>query len=182
MSAPRVTIVLPTWNGAADLRHLLPALAAQRFEGGYEIRAIDSDSEDGTRELLAKAGAEVTRIPRAEFAHGRTRNLAARGSKAELLVFLTQDVLPARDTFLADLTAPFADPRVAGAYARVLPHEHDDPLTARTVLDAPEASDVRYERDLDRVGPVWDMEPRERARYLHFNNVASAIRRSVFDK
>ena len=149
MSDPRVSIILPTLNGEHHLARLLPMIARQRFEGGFEIRAIDSDSSDRTRELL---------------------------------VFLSQDALPRDESFLAELVRAFDDPRVAGAYARILPHEADDPLTKRTALDAPEASDVAETRDLDRVGSLATLSPNERARFVVFNNVASAIRRSVFEK
>ena len=85
-------------------------------------------------------GARVQRIERSEFRHGPTRNLLAAQARGELLVFLSQDALPDGSDFLKKLTAPFHDPRVAGSTARVLPHEDDDPLTARTVLSAPEAA------------------------------------------
>ena len=177
MSAPRVTIVLPTLNGARDLARLLPALAAQELDGGFELRAIDSESDDRTVELLEHAGAHVERIARAEFRHGLTRNQCARGARGEVLVFLSQDALPLDVTFLAELVRPLAeDERAAGAYARILPHEDDDPLTKRTVLAAPEASaEPRvYERLRESNAPHVDA--------VHFNNVASAIRRDVFEQ
>lgn len=182
MSDPRVSIILPTLNGERDLRRLLPMLAKQELDGGFEIRAIDSDSSDATRALLEQSGALVTRIAKSEFKHGPTRNLAVRGSRAELLVFLSQDALPRDEHFLTELARAFDDERVAGAYSRILPHDDNDPLTKRTVLDAPEASDVASSRDLDAIGSLERLAPRERARFVTFNNVASAIRRSVFEK
>ncbi len=153
MDAPRVSIVLPTWNGERDLARLLPALARQDLRGGFEIRAIDSGSTDGTVELLQIAGARLLQIDHADFRHGATRTLAARDARGEFLVFLSQDALPRDTDFLAALTSAFEDPKVAGAYAAILPHPDDDPLTARTVLAAPTDA---------------------------FNDVASAIRTAVF--
>lgn len=180
MSSPRISIVLPTWNGARDLARLLPALARQSGCGAVELVAIDSSSTDDTRRLLEGAGASVEVIPQADFRHGATRNRAADRARGELLVFLSQDVVPEGDDFLARLTAVFEDPAVAGATVRVLPHEDDDPLTARTVLDAPEAADAPLVRRLDPDGAMWDLPAAERAELLRFNNVASAIRASVF--
>lgn len=185
MSDPRLSIILPTLDGERDLGRLLPMLARQELGGlggGFEIRAIDSDSRDATRELLTAAGASVERIARSEFRHGPTRNRAARGARGEILVFLSQDALPRDEHFLEHLVRAFEDPRVAGAYSRVLPHEGDDPLTARTVLEAPEASEVPETRDLDALGSLSKLAPAERARFVTFNNVGSAIRRSVFEK
>jgi len=179
MASPVISILLPTWNGEADLARLLPVLAAQREVGEVEILATDSSSEDGSVALLRAAGAEVTVIEQAEFGHGKTRNQLAARARGELLVFLSQDVLPADERFLAELVAPFEDPEVVGVYSRVLPHAEDDPLTARTVLDAPEA---REEGRTACMGAenLWESSPEERAASLRFNNVASAVRASFF--
>ena len=179
MSAPKVSIILPTWNGEDDLVRLLPALRRQDYAGELEICAVDSSSKDRSVELLREAGAKVEVIPQSEFGHGRTRNACAKMATGEYLVFLSQDVMP-DDDFVRELLAPFEDDRVAGAYGRVLPFPEDDPLTARTVLSLPEASEKASVRDLDSVGGVWNLRALERARYLRFNNVASAIRTSVF--
>jgi rhamnosyltransferase len=176
----RVSIILPTYNGEAHLRELLPRIAAQEVAGGFEIRAIDSSSHDRSRELLEAAGAHVTKIPKAEFRHGGTRTRCAREAEGEFLVFLSQDVEPLGTDFLEQLVSAFEDPRVAGTYARVLPREDDEPLTRRTVLELPEASERGEVRDLDSVGGVWELSPEQRAQYLRFNDVASAIRASVW--
>jgi GT2 family glycosyltransferase len=180
MSAPRISILLPTWNGEGDLERLLPALAKQSRAHETELLCIDSSSSDRSVELLRAAGAEVEVIPQADFGHGKTRNALAARARGELLVFLSQDALPANEEFLAELVRPFEEPRVAGSYARILPHASDDPLTARTVLDSPEAGVEPITREFDERGPVWDLPARERAEYLRFNNVASAVRASIF--
>jgi rhamnosyltransferase len=183
VTVPRISIVLPTIDGEACLARLLPMLAAQelpRAWNGFEICAVDSSSTDGTRGLLERAGARVRTIARADFGHGRTRNLAAADARGEFLVFLSQDAVPADRDFLRPLIEAFDDERVAGAYSRVLPNPDDDPLTRRTVLDLPEASARGAVRDLDGVSALAALAPVERAERLRFNNVASAVRASVF--
>ncbi len=182
MSAPRVSIVLPTLEGAEDLARLLPALAAQRLEGGFELLAVDSGSRDASRELLRAAGAHLEVIDRAEFSHGGTRNRRAAAARGEYLVFLSQDAEPADEDFLAHLIAPFSDPRVAGVCARVLPRPGDDLLAARTVLDLPEAGTEPKVWGLEPGQGLWDLAPEERARLLRFNNVASAARTELFQR
>ncbi len=184
-TAPYISIVLPTLNGEAELRRLLPVLAAQELPadwGELELLAIDSTSDDGTRELLERAGAQVRTVARGDFRHGRARNLAAEQARGEVLVFLSQDALPCDVLFLQGLVACFDDPRVAGAYARILPHPDADPLAARTVLDQPEAGGEPLVRHLDDVSGMRDLSAEQRAESCRFNNVASAIRASVFSK
>lgn len=168
MNPPRVSILIPTLDGASDLDRLLPALARQRIEGGVEVRAIDSSSADATVERLERAGAAVEVIPRDEFRHGAARNALARGARGEFLLFLSQDAIPEGELFVATLLEAFErDPRLAGATARVLPHDDDDPLTARTVLGAPEAqAETRLLGEGDGAVP-------------RFNNVAGMVRASV---
>lgn len=178
MSAPSISILLPTWNGADTLAELLPSLRAQRNVGPIEILAHDSGSTDGTQDLLTEHGVQWKPIDRATFSHGGTRNRIAAEARGELFVFMSQDVVPRDHDFLAALVAPFADPELAGACARILPFPDSDPLTARTVLDLPEAVAASSQRRLDC--PVWQVDALTRADYLRFNNVASAIRADVF--
>ncbi|MEZ6017054.1 MAG: glycosyltransferase [Planctomycetota bacterium] len=172
MITPRVSILIPTLDGAPDLDRLLPALRRQQVEGGVELRAIDSSSDDGTVAQLRAYGAHVDVIPRSEFRHGTTRNALAEGARGEFFLFLSQDTVPCGDDFIATLVAAFErDPLLAGATARVLPHEDDDPLTARTVLGAPEAGD----HTLVLGGPAAAASEGPR-----FNNVAGMVRASHF--
>ena len=182
MSFPLVSILLPTWNGADTLEELLPSLERQDYPGEVRIHAFDSGSVDGTLELLDQYGADVQRIDKREFSHGGTRNQIAARAQGEYFVFLSQDVVPKDETFLRLLLEPFADGRVAGTSARVLPFPDSDPLTARTVLDLPEADEQSFVRDLDDIGPVWAVDAPTRVEYLRFNNVASAIRGEIFRK
>jgi len=180
MSTPKVSVLLPVYNGRRHLERLLPRLEAQIVEGGMEVLVTDSSSTDGSAEVLEAHGVPYETIPQPEFRHGRTRNELAARAQGEVLVFLSQDALPEGPDFLASLVGAFEDERVAGVYGRILPPAEEDPLTARTVLRQPEASEEAETRDLDETGPVWDLLPAERARWLHFNNVASAIRAEVF--
>ena len=181
MTERLVSVLIPTLNGEAVLRRLLPALAAQELPPGWrsELRAVDSSSSDGTRELLARAGAVVRTIARGEFGHGRTRNQLAEQSGGELLAFLSQDAEPAGRGYLASLIEAFDDERTAGVSGRILPHPGDDALTTRTALELREASKQPRAVDLDQLGPLSELPVERRAGLLCINNVASAVRASV---
>ncbi|HTF91240.1 MAG TPA: glycosyltransferase [Planctomycetota bacterium] len=188
MSAPRVSICLPTYNGARYLARLLPALRSQRLSdrgpalesGEMELIAIDSSSSDDSAALLREHGARLEVILKESFRHGATRNRIAASARGEILVFLTQDALPIGESFIRELIAGFDDPRTAGITARVLPHPEDDPLTRRTVLAQPEAQTEAHSFDLDGLDGLWVLTETQRTALLAFNDVASAIRASVF--
>jgi len=51
MSMPWLSVILPTYNGAAYLESALQSLAAQQ-EGDFEVVVVDDGSTDTTREIL----------------------------------------------------------------------------------------------------------------------------------
>jgi len=118
-----VSAILPTLNGARTLPALLRALARRRGLELAEIVAIDSGSRDGTRELLAEAGAKLLDLGGVPFGHGSARNRAAGAACGEVLLLLTQDVEPIGDAWLATLLAPLVERRVAGVFGRQVPRD-----------------------------------------------------------
>ena len=189
---PRVSVLIPTWNGLDHLRRLLPVLRSQALPEGVELCVIDSSSTDGTAEFLKAEcesglwdegclkGISVRCIAGEEFHHGRTRNQLAESARGEFLVFLSQDALPQGEDFLARLLQPFADEKVAGVTARVLPDPSHDPLTRRTVLGDAQANAVAHECSLEDARSFDSMRGAERLEVLRFNNVSSAIRARAF--
>ena len=122
VSTPRVSVVIPTKNGAKTLPALLDSLwrVPERFP--IEIVAIDSGSTDGTIELLRPRVQKLLDVPAGSFNHGLTRNAAIAASPGELLVLNVQDAAPTSPGRLQANGAPLdQDPRVAGAFARQQP-------------------------------------------------------------
>jgi len=121
VSTPRLSVIIPTLNGAATLPPLLAGLRRTAERTPLEIVAIDSGSRDGTPELLHQAGARVLDLGGRPYGHASARNRAAAHASGEVLVFLTQDVEPAGETWLAPLVAALEAPDVAGAFGRQIP-------------------------------------------------------------
>jgi glycosyltransferase involved in cell wall biosynthesis len=55
MSALKYSIVIATYNRAADLRDTLASLASLRPDGPWEVIVVDNNSPDGTREVVETA-------------------------------------------------------------------------------------------------------------------------------
>jgi rhamnosyltransferase len=166
-----VAVIIPTYQGARSLPELLASLRGQSLAPA-EILVVDSSSTDGSPEIARAAGATVHVIPKAEFGHGTTRNLAARRTTAGIMIFLTQDALPCDSTFVAELTRPLRAGEAAAANARQVPY-----LTASAAeafartFNYPAESRVRTLADLPRLG----------IKTFFFSNVASAVRRAEFE-
>lgn len=181
VSAPRVSIVLPTRNGAATLPALLDAISRQRVDVPFEIIAVDSASTDGTAELLRSRVDRLISIAADAFDHGLTRNLGIEQSRGELVVLLVQDALPAADSWLAALTAPFlADDRLAGTFARQLPRPDASPIARHYLHRWVASSGVARTIAVESSAALDALEPMARAERCAFDNVCSCIRRSVW--
>ncbi len=121
MTTSRVGIVIPVLNGARELKHLLPILKAE--PGDNTILIIDSQSTDGTEEAVSTIpNIRWHQISRSEFNHGATRELGRRMVGTEIVVFLTQDVIP-EPGFLARLVEPVTSGRASVSYSRQRPHD-----------------------------------------------------------
>lgn len=122
-NSPTISLIIPTRNGAVTLRELFAVLALQTAQPD-EILVVDSSSEDQTVEIAKKAGAVVTIIAQNDFDHGGTRTAMAQVAKGDLLIFLTQDAIPATRDALEKLLQPFTEESdIAVCYGRQLPQK-----------------------------------------------------------
>ncbi len=122
-AGPRVSAIIPTLNGARTLPLLLEGLARAASRTPLEIVAIDSGSGDATTELLRGAEATVLDLGGCPFGHASARNRAAAHARGEVLLFLTQDVAPAGEGWLAPLVSALDDAGTAGAFGRQIPRD-----------------------------------------------------------
>ena len=183
-----VSVLMPTYQGREFLPRVLDALSQQRLELPWDFRAIDSGSTDGTWELLKARGLRfpvplsLERIDPVEFDHGDTRNLLAARSSGDLLVYLTQDAIPAGSDWLARLVRNFDDPAVGGAYCRNV-HRPDAQLLTRIFSE----TDFGYEEGRREVRiddrEAWEaLDAYDRRVLCNFNDVASAVRRELWER
>lgn len=128
----RVLVVVPVYNGGAVWQQAAPALAQARDASRHHVRVkvVDSASKDDSAATAQRYGFPVHTISPARFDHGGTRNAAVQGEAADIYVFLTQDAILHDPGALDALLNAFADPGVAVAYGRQLPHLHANPIAA----------------------------------------------------
>jgi rhamnosyltransferase len=148
-----IRIVIPTRNAEQFLPFSLPMLTAAL--PAQDIWILDSASQDRTVEIARDFDVKLHSIPQSSFNHGGTRNLGRQlaGPEAEILLYLTQDAIPANGHFLAELLAAFADPQVGIAYGRQLPVPGASPLEAfPRLFNYPTQSLVKSQQSLPTLG------------------------------
>lgn len=115
-----------------------------------------------------------TAISEADFNHGGTRNLGARLASergAEILVFMTQDAVPAGPGWLDQLVAPIRSGEAVATFARQLPRPGASVLEEFSrYFNYPAQSRLRTRADIPEMG----------VKAFFFSNVCSAVRADVF--
>ena len=145
------SVVVPVRNAEIYLSRLIPNLLAQ--SGYSEIVFVDSESTDKTADILADYPVTYISIKATEFNHGATRDAAIRATKSDIVVFLTQDALPASSNSLATLVNSFEDKSVGMAYGRQLPHADAKPFGVHARLfNYPSESKLKRFEDKKTLG------------------------------
>jgi len=136
-------VIVPTLNAAGDWPRFSRSLL-ENVDANHVI-VLDSESTDGTQNLVLNAGMELHSIRRAEFNHGATRQFGAElASEAEILVYLTQDAVLASSDAIQRLLAALRDPQVGAVWGRQLPRAGAGAIEAHArAFNYPEVSSVR---------------------------------------
>ena len=173
---------MPTWNAGPLLDEVLAAVNAQAETVFTEKVAIDSGSSDGTVERLERAGFRVEPIPQREFDHGRTRDRGIAATTGDIVVLLVQDATLQGSDWLARMAAPFTDPQVAGVWCRQIPRPGCQPVLDRRIRGWPGWGEGVTKKRLPEGKQLDDLKPFDQLMLSAFDNVASAVRRTVWER
>ncbi|PKL76466.1 MAG: hypothetical protein CVV27_10125 [Candidatus Melainabacteria bacterium HGW-Melainabacteria-1] len=95
-AAPRISVIIPTYNRARNLRHCLESLTWQG-EMAFEVIVCDDGSSDDTREVALsfkdRLNLRYRWQPDLGFRAAEARNLGIQLARAKLLVFLDSDLV-----------------------------------------------------------------------------------------
>jgi len=175
---PKVDVLIPVYKPGRRFSRLLQMLGQQTYKVN-RIIVVNTEkrywNEDGYKSV---SGLEVHHIPKAEFDHGATRNMAAGYSKAEVMVFMTDDAVPYDKYLVQRLVEGLEEEGPGGedaavAYARQMPDKgcHAIERYTRTFNYPPEGM-VKTLKDLPRLG----------IKTYFASNACCAYRRDIFEK
>ncbi len=178
----RISLVIPTLNAGPLLDAVLAGLNAQQGTVFDEKVAIDSGSTDGTVERLQAAGFRVIPIDKKDFDHGSTRDQGIAATTGDIVVLTVQDATPQDTDWLAKMVEPFADADVAGVWCRQIPRPGCQPVLDRRIRGWPGWGEGVTVKRLPEGKQLAELEPFEQLMLCAFDNVASAVRRSVWQR
>lgn len=102
MSAPELSVVIPSRNGADILLSFLPAILAETRRARGQLVLVDDCSSDATAEIITREYPSVRLLRReGEPAFCRAVNLGMSKADSGRLLLLNNDTVPAEGSFTA---------------------------------------------------------------------------------
>ena len=99
MTLPSFTIVIPTYQRLPLVKGLLTELAGLEYRGRWDVIVVIDGSRDGTADALRSVSwpFALTLVEQRNQGLAAARNAGAHGAGGDLLLFLDDDMRPARD-------------------------------------------------------------------------------------
>lgn len=166
-----IDIICPLYNAEKDIEGLHKSLLKQKKVNLNEIKYVLTECNDKTEEKLINLNLKYKKIKKEEFSHGLTREIEAFESKADILVFITQDIKILRDDWLYNLTRSIIEGQVDACYSRQLCDNNTIEKYTRE-FNYPKDSKIVSKENIKNLG----------LKTFFFSDASSAIKRETFIK
>ena len=173
-----VDVIIPVYRPDEKLEVLINRLNEQSVqpENIFFMQTLVGTDEDDQVEMLLNTAkkAKIVPIKKKDFDHGGTRNLGASMSKADYMLFMTQDAQPTDEYLIENLKKVLdQDERISTAYGRQLQDDKVGIIEAYTrKFNYPEESSIKSKKDIERLG----------IKTYFCSNVCAMYRRKVYEE
>ena len=174
MENKTVDVIIPAYHPGNEFAALIKRLKKQTVPI-HRIIVMNTEESMWNKEWEKLSDVmEVHHLAKSEFDHGGTRAWAAELSDADVMVFMTQDAMPADRELLAELLKALEqEENIAAAYARQLPNAECSFVERYTrAFNYPESSVVKTKEDLDKYG----------IKTFFCSNVCAAYKKDIYEK
>lgn len=168
-----VTVIIPAYKPDGKFEKLMQMLKIQTYPI-QKVIIMNTEKQYWRDSFLdGMEQAEVHHLAKEEFDHGKTRAKGAELADSDILVYFTQDAVPADEQVIENLVKPFADAQTGAVYGRQLP-DKDCRITEQYTrkFNYPEQGIRKTKEDLPRMG----------IKTFFCSNVCAAYRKSVYEK
>ena len=166
-----VDIICPLYNAEKYIINLNNSLKKQKMVQINKIHYILTESKDNTEIILQENKIDYEKIKPNEFSHSLTREKKALQSKADILCFITQDIVIEDELWLYNLTKEIKDGKCAASFSRQISKFNNIEKYTRE-KNYPDKSRTVTKKDLDKLG----------LNTFFFSDASSAIKTSIFKK
>ena len=169
MNEKNVDIICPLYNASNYIENLHNSLLKQKNVKINKFRYVLTESKDNTEEYLVNNGVNYRKIKKEEFSHSLTREREALESDADILVFITQDVVIEDELWLYNLIKDIDDIEIVATYSRQLTKYNNLEKYTRE-SNYPDKDIIKSKEDIEKYG----------LKTFFFSDASSAISTKVF--
>jgi len=166
-----IEIICPLYNAEKYVLDLHQNILKQKKVNIKKITYILTESSDNTEQILKKNKIKYDLIKKDEFSHSLTREKAALKSKADIVVFITQDIVIEKTNWLYELTKPIEEGVADATFSRQLCENNSIEKYTRE-KNYPDKSRIVSKKDIKKLG----------LNTFFFSDASSAIKKDVFVK
>lgn len=174
MENKTVDVIIPAYHPGKEFATLIKRLEKQSVPI-HRIIVMNTEESMWNKEWEKLSDVmEIHHLAKSEFDHGGTRAQAAELSDADVMIFMTQDAMPADRELLAELLKALEqDENIAAAYARQLPNAECSFVEQYTrAFNYPDRSIVKTKKDMDQYG----------IKTFFCSNVCAAYKKDIYQK
>jgi len=116
----KVSVVIPTCNDEGTIAGTVESALSQKFDGAFEVIAINDGSIDGTRSELAKFGDRIRVIDQQNLGVSTARNAGIRAAAGEYIALLDGDDAWTEDKLAKTVPVLEENPACVAVFSNVL--------------------------------------------------------------
>lgn len=167
----KIDVICPLYNAEKYIEKLDNSLKKQQKVKLNKIRYILTESNDNTEKYLINNNIQYHKISKNEFSHSLSRETEAFKSTADIIVFITQDIVIEDEFWLYYLTKDIGKDKIAATYSRQISKYNNIEKYTRE-KNYPEKSFVKSKDDIGNLG----------LKTFFSSDASAAIKRDVFVK
>ncbi len=166
-----IDIICPLYKAEKYIENLHKSLLMQENVEINNIKYILTASTDNTENILKELNINYEKIQPTEFSHSLTREKAAKESSADIIVFITQDIIIKDKLWLYYLTKDIEEGVCDETYSRQIAKDNGIEKYTREI-NYPEQSKIVTKNDVEKLG----------IKAFFSSDASSAIKREIFEK
>ena len=164
-----VDIICPLYKAREYINQLHRNLKKQKNVNIASINYIVTNVNDNIEDILKELDCNYEIIEKEEFSHSLTREKTAKKCKADILVFITQDIIIESEYWLENLINGIENGECEAAYSRQLCSNNTIEKYTRE-KNYPSESYIKTQDDIEKIG----------INAFFFSDASSAIKREIF--
>lgn len=166
-----IDIICPLYNAEEYIYNLNRSLLKQKNVNINKIKYVLTKCNDDSEKILKSNKLNYTLINKLDFSHSLTRETEAKKSKADIIVFITQDIVIESNFWLYNLVKPIIAGEVEATYSRQIT-KYDNIEKYTREFNYPENSFIKSNEDIVKMG----------LKTFFSSDASAAIRRDIFTK